>query len=159
MFKVCQYVTYNDKVLKCLMQVNVKDAQTTLQKTITWTKKINRSRQEWEKACIECGLSLQKIKTLIKTRFASNIIMFERPWNSSKLSSIVMEGKRILFYNKEFQRPKCGLLQKQNYFYLKPYGNSLCHESIPRSLVIVRCFDYYHYTNYINLQFEMAKMF
>jgi len=78
MFKVCQYVTYNDKVLKCLMQVNVKDAQTTLQKTITWTKKFSRSRQEWKKACIECGLSLQKIKTLIKTRFASNIIMFEK---------------------------------------------------------------------------------
>ncbi len=41
------------------MQVNVKDAQTTLQKTITWTKKFSRSRQEWKKACIECGLSLQ----------------------------------------------------------------------------------------------------
>jgi hypothetical protein len=56
MFKVCQYATYNDKVFKGLMQVNVKDAQTILQKTITRTKKFGKSRQEWEKACIECGL-------------------------------------------------------------------------------------------------------
>jgi len=35
-------------------------------------------RQEWEKACIECGLLLQKLKTPIKTRFASKVIMFEK---------------------------------------------------------------------------------
>jgi hypothetical protein len=35
MSKVCQYAINNDKVSKGLMQVNVKDAQATLQKTIT----------------------------------------------------------------------------------------------------------------------------
>jgi hypothetical protein len=62
---------------KSLMQVNVKDAQVTLQKSITWTKKSSKGRQEWEKACIECGLLPQKCKTPIKTRFASKVIMFE----------------------------------------------------------------------------------
>ncbi len=62
---------------KSLMQVNAKDAQATLQKSITWTKKFNKGRQEWEKACIECGSLLQKLKTPIKTRFASKVIMFE----------------------------------------------------------------------------------
>jgi len=78
MSKVCQYAIYNHKVFKGLMQVSVNDAQTTLQKIITWTKKFSRSRQEWEKVCIECGLLPQKMKTLIKTRFTSKVIMFEK---------------------------------------------------------------------------------
>jgi hypothetical protein len=59
------------------MEVNMKDAQATLQKTITWTKKFGEGRQEWEKACIECGLPPQKLKTLVKTKFAFKIIMFK----------------------------------------------------------------------------------
>jgi hypothetical protein len=39
--------------------------------------KFGKCRQEWEKACIECGLLLQKLKTPIKTRFASKVIVFE----------------------------------------------------------------------------------
>jgi len=35
MSKVCQYATNNDKVSKGLMQLNVYDAQASLQKTIT----------------------------------------------------------------------------------------------------------------------------
>ncbi len=36
MFKACQYATNDDKVFKGLIQVNVKDAQATLQMIITW---------------------------------------------------------------------------------------------------------------------------
>jgi len=43
MSKVCQY---DNKVYKGLMQVDVKDAQAILQKTITWTKKSSKGRQE-----------------------------------------------------------------------------------------------------------------
>jgi len=35
MSKVCQYATNDDKISKGLMQINVKDAQVALQKTIT----------------------------------------------------------------------------------------------------------------------------
>jgi hypothetical protein len=107
---------------------------------------------------LNVGCRLKKLRPLSKLDLHPKSSCLKKPWNSNKLSSLVMEGKRLLLYNKEFQRPKCGLLQKQDYFYLKPYGNRLCHELIPWSLVIVRCFDYYHYTNYVNLQFEMAKM-
>jgi hypothetical protein len=41
-------------------------------------KQSNKGRQKWEKACIECGLLPQKLKTPIKTRFASKVIMFEK---------------------------------------------------------------------------------
>jgi hypothetical protein len=53
MYKACQY---DNKVSKGLMHVNVKDAQAALQKIIIWTKKSGKGSQEWEKACIECGL-------------------------------------------------------------------------------------------------------
>jgi hypothetical protein len=39
MFKSCQYVLNDDKVSMGLILVNVKDVQTCLQNTITWTKK------------------------------------------------------------------------------------------------------------------------
>jgi hypothetical protein len=38
MFKACQYATNDDKVSTLYTLVNVKDFQTGLQKTITWTK-------------------------------------------------------------------------------------------------------------------------
>ncbi len=40
-------------------------------------KQSTTCKQEWEKACIECGLLPQKLKTPIKTRFASTINKFE----------------------------------------------------------------------------------
>jgi hypothetical protein len=48
--------------------VSVKDA---------WTKKNGKTKEEWEKPCVESGLLPWKLKTPIKTRFASKIIMFE----------------------------------------------------------------------------------
>lgn len=40
MYKTCKYVTNDHKISKGLMQVNVRDAQATLQVIIVWTKKI-----------------------------------------------------------------------------------------------------------------------
>lgn len=39
MFKMCQYVTNNDKVYVVMNLVNVKYVQASIQKTITWMKK------------------------------------------------------------------------------------------------------------------------
>jgi hypothetical protein len=44
MFKACQYVMNDDKVLVGLSLVNVKDVQTSLQKKVTWTKKLRKGR-------------------------------------------------------------------------------------------------------------------
>jgi hypothetical protein len=44
---------------------------------LTWTKNSGEGRQEWEKACVESGLWPCKLQTLMKTRFASKVIMFE----------------------------------------------------------------------------------
>jgi hypothetical protein len=42
-------------------------------------KKSKNEKQEWEKVYIEIGMTPQKLKTPIKTKFASKFIMFERP--------------------------------------------------------------------------------
>jgi len=56
MFKVCQYVTNDDKISIGLKSVNVKDARAGLQKIITWTKKFRKGTQEWEWACYDNGM-------------------------------------------------------------------------------------------------------
>jgi hypothetical protein len=43
-----------------------------------WTKKLGKGKQEGEKACMDSGLQPWKLKTPIKTRFVSKIIMFEK---------------------------------------------------------------------------------
>ncbi len=57
--------------------MSVKDARATLQMTIAWMKKKTKNeKQEWENAYIEIGMAPQKLKTPIKTKFASKVIIF-----------------------------------------------------------------------------------
>jgi hypothetical protein len=66
--KTCQYATTNEKVCKDLQYVSIKYVQKDLQKCITWPKKSRKGRQKWEKACVNLGLSSQKLNTPMKTR-------------------------------------------------------------------------------------------
>jgi RPA family protein len=76
MSKACQYVTNDEKVFVWLRNISVKKTQSGLQKTISWTKKSRKGRQEWEWACFKSGMQHQKLKTLVKTRFTYKVIMF-----------------------------------------------------------------------------------
>jgi hypothetical protein len=128
MSKVCQYATYNDKIFKGLMQVNVEDAQTTFKILLHGPRNLVKVGKNGRRFVLNVGFCLEKLRPLSKLNLHPKSSCLKRPWKSSKPSSLVMEGKRLLLYNKEFQRPKCGLLQRQNYFYLKPYDNMLCYE-------------------------------
>ncbi len=77
MFKTCQYATNDEKVTTSLKWVIVKATQENLQKAITWTKKLGKGKHEWETTCVKRGLWLQKLKTLVKKRFSSKVIMFK----------------------------------------------------------------------------------
>lgn len=77
MSKVCQYATTEDKVCVGMKKVSLKTAQKSLQSCITWTKKSGVGRGEWNKACIEAGLPSRKLKTPVKTRFASKVVLFQ----------------------------------------------------------------------------------
>ncbi len=60
-----------------MKEVSLKDAQVVLQKIITWTKKSGKGRLEWEKACHESSMQHRKLKTSMKTHFASKLILFQ----------------------------------------------------------------------------------
>jgi hypothetical protein len=50
--------------------------------------------QEWKKARVGSGLSLQKLKTPIKTMFASKLIVFKECFEFKKTSFYVMLNKK-----------------------------------------------------------------
>lgn len=60
-----------------MKEVSLKNAQAALQKTITWTKNSGKGHIESEKVCVDVGLSPRKLKTLVKTKFASKVVLFQ----------------------------------------------------------------------------------
>ena len=78
MSKACQYAIVENKVYLKMKEVSLIDAQTILQKTITWTKKSTKGRQEWDTACVKASLPTRRLKTPMKTRFASKVVLFKR---------------------------------------------------------------------------------
>jgi hypothetical protein len=72
MSKCCQYARSKDKMCINITDVLLKDIQTTLQKTITWTKNFGKQKHD----DIEVHLHAQKLKMLVKTHFISKIIVF-----------------------------------------------------------------------------------
>jgi hypothetical protein len=49
MSKCCKYAFNDLKVCASMRKVSIKDVQTSLQKTITWTKKIGKDKQNGQK--------------------------------------------------------------------------------------------------------------
>lgn len=73
--------------------VSLKDAQIALQKTITWRKKSRKGCIEWDKSCIEVGLSSRNLKILMKTRFSSKVVAILgtfHPYSSSIFPTMCM---------------------------------------------------------------------
>ncbi len=60
-----------------MRKVAIKDAHASLQKTITWTKKSGKGKQEWARAYKDASLCPWKLKTYVKTKFASKVIIFK----------------------------------------------------------------------------------
>lgn len=69
MSKACQYATDDSKVCRDFKEISLKEVQSALQKTITWTKKSGKGRIEWEAACRDTNISPRKLRTPVKTRF------------------------------------------------------------------------------------------
>jgi hypothetical protein len=69
--------------------------------------------QTWKKTCIESGLPPWKLKTPIKTRFTSKVIVFKECLEFKKTSFYVILNKKWWCCINKFLRPKFGLLQRQ----------------------------------------------
>jgi hypothetical protein len=72
------YAIENAKVYHGFSKLNLKGVQTSLQKTITWTKKSRKKRQKWKVSCVIIGLLTRMFKTPMKMHFASRISLFKK---------------------------------------------------------------------------------
>jgi hypothetical protein len=62
---------------KGVKEVSLENAKKSLQFCITWTKKLGKGRDEWEKTCIDVGLPTRMLKMPVKTRFAFKVVLFQ----------------------------------------------------------------------------------
>jgi hypothetical protein len=70
MSMVVQYAIDDAKVCQGFSKSNLKAIQTSLQKTITWIKKLGKGKQEWNDVYIIVRLPMRMFKTPTKTQFA-----------------------------------------------------------------------------------------
>jgi hypothetical protein len=75
--KHIKYACNDSKVFIGFKEVSLKAIRSTLQNTITWIKKFSKRCNKWHRACLDDGLAHQKLKTLVKIRFASKVILFQ----------------------------------------------------------------------------------
>jgi hypothetical protein len=59
-----------------MKEMSLVEVQNILQKNIMCRKEFEKNMQEWELICKEVGLRSWKLKTLIKTKFVSKVILF-----------------------------------------------------------------------------------
>jgi hypothetical protein len=71
--------------------VSLKFVQTKLQATITYTKKLEKGYKERKEACLDVQFPPMKLKTLVKTRFANYVIMFQKNLEYMKAINICYE--------------------------------------------------------------------
>ncbi len=75
--KTCQYACNDATICFGFYEVNLKTTQLTLQKIIMWIKKSSKGWSEWKRARLDAGLCHRKLKTLVKTKFTSKVILFQ----------------------------------------------------------------------------------
>jgi RNase H-fold protein (predicted Holliday junction resolvase) len=75
---IVQYAIDDAKVYQGFSKISLKAIQTSLQKTITWTKKLRKGKQEWKNVYIIVGLPTRMLKTPMKTQFASKVILLKK---------------------------------------------------------------------------------
>jgi len=76
MSKVAQYATNDTKMCVKFLEVSLKEVQSSLQKTITLTKKSKKGKAQWKESCIVLRLPIKMLKDPVKTWFAFWVILF-----------------------------------------------------------------------------------
>lgn len=77
MSKYWQYVIKDVKVCGGVKEFSINDVQFSFQEIITWTKKIRKGRQEWDKAYKNAFICPWKLKIVMKIEFAYKAIFFK----------------------------------------------------------------------------------
>jgi hypothetical protein len=114
MSKWCHHAMKDSKYVG-LTSILIKKTQSILQNTITRTKKSGKGWQEWQKACSNVGVPPCKLKTLVKTRFASSMSL-----------PFTMEGNNHWCFEVVHQVHKFGQLPKLFMILQGPWSNNVC---------------------------------
>jgi hypothetical protein len=77
-------------------------------KTITWTKKSGKGWQKWHKACELGEVPPRKLKTPMKTSFASRVVQFQESFEFKHILFFAMEINNHWFYQVVRLVPKFG---------------------------------------------------
>jgi hypothetical protein len=101
----------NAKVYHGFSKVNLKGVQTSLQKTITWTKKFRKRRQKWKVSCVIIVLLTWMFKTPTKMHFTSRIILFKKTLEYQNPISICHGRQQVLHLSL-----KCQLAKLEQWF-------------------------------------------
>jgi hypothetical protein len=104
------------------------------------------------------GCHLENLRPLLKPNLHLKSSCLKRLWNSNKHSSLVTESKKLLLYNKRVPKAQMWAVTKAITLF-KPYGNNLCYELIPLSLIKLSNALITTITITINLQSKTVKMF
>jgi hypothetical protein len=114
------YAIDDAKVYKGFSKVSLKAIQATLHKTIPWTKKASKGRQEWKDLCIIARLSTKMFKTFVKMQFASRIFLFQKTFEYQITISICYGQQQVLHL---FSR----MLIRQTWVLTQAIVNTLFH--------------------------------
>ncbi len=76
-----------------------------------WTKKSRKEKHEWEKAQIESKKQHQKLKTHVKTRFVSKVIMFEETLKFKQVIMLCYGRQKTLNFHRVLRAQDQGIVE------------------------------------------------
>ncbi len=102
--KACQYACNDIKVFVGLKEVSLKATQSRLQKNNYMDWKVSQKVQRiWHRSCLDTRLSHWKLKTLMKIRFASKVIMFQETFKHCDAVNLCYGKQKIQNYKVMYQ--------------------------------------------------------
>lgn len=80
-------------------------------------KSLEKGRENGNRLVFERKMWHQKLKTFIKTIFTSKVIMFEKTFEFKNAIFFCYGRYKFVIYNKEYLKPKCGVLLKRSHLF------------------------------------------
>ncbi len=123
-----------------LTSLSIKETQYILHKTITWTKKSGKGRQEWHKACMNSSVPPWKLKTLVKTKFVFQVILFQETLEFKHTITLCYGRQQSLTLQGHVKSPQVWVVAQIVANTLGPmHGSTMCVESKSRLFTTFGC--------------------
>jgi hypothetical protein len=127
-----------DNIKRCVrfLKVSLKEAQSSLEETITWIKNYMMGRLELKESCTIVWLLAKMLRTLVKTMLLCGSSCSKKHWSIKTQFSFAMDNNKLYICH-----PKSCILDlgccSNHCKYPIPYYQALCFEPKLRLLVVV----------------------